>query len=693
VRPEWLRHMRPLSRRHPTVRPSACALALWAILCGLLFACSAAAQAPALEAEVQLGFDGHFRVGAWTPVRVVLHNRGEALTGEIALNVAAGPPIDGSPEELSYRRPLQLAANSVHTYAFTVPMRQTFEPLHLLVTDALGHTLFTHDVELHDAAVHSDLVLVLDERSGGYNFLSRTVPGRLDLAYAPTPDALPSDWLAYTGLAGIIVGDFAATRLEPAQVGAIREWVAFGGRLLFVGGPQLDVARSDLFTLLSPVAYAGGQRAVLVSDLGSAYGAFAKPVTLLTWKSRLSAGTSGDTLAGDPLTASRWYGEGRVGYIGFDVTDPQLSDWIGLGAFTAEPFNLLDNTGASLVGEAPVGDHAIWPMIRNHPVPTLGNWPVVPLVIAYFLVFGATALWARSQPRRWGLALAASGALSAALGLVLPRIDRADRAVVAFSITQIARNVHEGHLTVYAGLAQRTAADWRLADAAEAVAKPLSRGLDNDDPLIIQQGPNAYAIRSGRPVPWVPVVVDRSVRYPVDATVTTHTDGTTVAIENELPVALRDLVYIEPTRAVPLGRVDPHSHRTFDLPLQQSWWSRNNGSDWLAAEAIDALSRLGRHLDPYELTAMRQLIMSVLGDRPGAQSTPWGLPLLVGATDGTELPALFTGGHSQQGIHLFILPLVEAEAHPLPASFTLDLLKATLGSGAGTPSGTEANGP
>ncbi len=60
------------------------------------------------------------------------------------------------------------------------------------------------------------------------------------------PAQLPSDWLGYTGLDGLILDEPAWKALTSAQRQALVAWIRLGGRLDLYGGKEIDPASLDL---------------------------------------------------------------------------------------------------------------------------------------------------------------------------------------------------------------------------------------------------------------------------------------------------------------------------------------------------------------------------------------------------------------------------------------------------------------
>jgi hypothetical protein len=95
--------------------------------------------------------------------------------------------------------------------------------------------------------------LVKNENSGNPHFAKPFDPAQL-----------PSDWLGYTGLDGLILDEPAWKALTSAQRQALVAWIRLGGRLDLYGGKEIDPASLDL-----PLSDAGGKDLGWSLSLGS----------------------------------------------------------------------------------------------------------------------------------------------------------------------------------------------------------------------------------------------------------------------------------------------------------------------------------------------------------------------------------------------------------------------------------------
>ena len=97
---------------------------LFGFIAGIL-----AAPFPAYPAAVamdySLGFNGYFQLHEWTPLTVVLENRGRATSGTLEVIVTSGSEYQQDVYQSTYARDVDLPHNSKKRYAFTVMIKSS----------------------------------------------------------------------------------------------------------------------------------------------------------------------------------------------------------------------------------------------------------------------------------------------------------------------------------------------------------------------------------------------------------------------------------------------------------------------------------------------------------------------------------------------------------------------------------------
>jgi len=341
-RAPWLRF--PTAVR-VVVRRASVLVAAIALAAGPLALTGSAAGTLTMNAKLLL--QGHARAGAWAAVEVDLQNDGPAISGELRMD-------GGSQSNARYGMAVNLPTTS----------RQTFI-LHVQ-PPAFGRTVKV-DLVSGDKVIDSVSVAYLVHEStqlvvGVLAERSQALIAEIDLppntngaqaAIVPLTVAdLPDRAEGWSVLDRLVWQDVDSNQLSTEQIGALRHWLAAGGRLVIVGGSAgistLSAFPDDILPY-RPTATLDLDPTSLVSLLGplpasaSQLPAMAGPVA----HGRALA-TSGDQAVAAELT----YGSGRVTLLGFDPTTKWLAQsqnveamWrAALPARTADGAQLIDDT-------------------------------------------------------------------------------------------------------------------------------------------------------------------------------------------------------------------------------------------------------------------------------------------------------------------------------------------------------------
>ncbi|MGH7904532.1 MAG: hypothetical protein ACREPA_10495 [Candidatus Dormibacteraceae bacterium] len=261
----------------------------------------------------------------WGAYGVTVRNRGPDLSGEVRLVPSSGNTSFGSGTWTLYREPIQIAhgaTKSFTMYALTGPVGYTAE-----VTDGQEGVAASQRVSSGGGFGRGVL------GKGGSTFSIGLLSGSgnaasalhgLDIAHSSvTPITFggslpfPDSALHLQGLDAIVIDGYDTASLLPAQLTALREYVAFGGSLIVTGGsgwrrtllplpPELtplrpaSTGRASLDPLAEMVDRHSGQR-VAVAQGGAITG-------------RVVVAGAG----GPPLVVEGGYGQGRIVELTFD---------------------------------------------------------------------------------------------------------------------------------------------------------------------------------------------------------------------------------------------------------------------------------------------------------------------------------------------------------------------------------------
>jgi hypothetical protein len=315
------RRLTPFAFPRPPLRPARAlaAIGLFLAALGPLVGPVAAADGPTIEARVLLG--GHARIGSWMAIAVHLVNDGPAVSGELRL---AG----GTQGQTRFGTAVDLPTQSDKTYLLYAQPPAFGSELEITLADGdrkVGSTKVKFSI--HDAA--QLVVAVVAERPDGIVGGLRLLPNQNQVAplvMSIGPEDLPERVEAWNTLDRVVWQDIDADTLSPAQLDALRGWVAGGGRLVIAGGtagPGALAGFPDALLPYRPTAITD----VAAASLAGLLGALPAGATQLPALSgSLADGRVLASVGTQVVAAERAYGGGTVTLLGFDPTAAWIVD-------------------------------------------------------------------------------------------------------------------------------------------------------------------------------------------------------------------------------------------------------------------------------------------------------------------------------------------------------------------------------
>ncbi|MFL5756948.1 MAG: hypothetical protein ACJ77N_11690 [Chloroflexota bacterium] len=286
---------------------------------------SASAASPAqsqqgmtMQARPLLG--GHGRVGSWMAIAVDVANSGPPIVGE--LQIAGG--VTG---RTRFSTAVDLPTGSSKRY-FLYGQPPSFGNVEVgLVQD--GRTIRTAKFALTLHEQTQLLVGVVAEQAprlvGSIDLQAATgslVPAVVPLSVADLPERVE----AWEPIDRVVWQDVEMSQLSPAQLAALRGWLAGGGQLVVVGGtagPGTLAALPDDLVPYRPTSTLDVDAAAVRGLLGQLPdNAATLPALAGDPGSGRPLATSGDRV----IAAERVFGSGLVTLVGFDPTTPWIAD-------------------------------------------------------------------------------------------------------------------------------------------------------------------------------------------------------------------------------------------------------------------------------------------------------------------------------------------------------------------------------
>jgi len=639
-----------------------------------------AVDPPRMEARALLG--GHARLGTWMAIEVALENDGPPIVGELRL---AG----GAQGQTRFGVPVDLPTGSRKAYVLHVQPPSFGDRIEVaLVVD--GNPLATRKIAftLHDTT--QLLVGIVADQPGrlvGGIKLATTQNALPPATVTLTAEDLPERVEAWAALDRLIWQDVDAARLNPAQLTALRGWLAGGGRLVIVGGTAGPAALTGFPDAILPYRPTATIEAP-ASSLGALLGATpanAGDVTALagsTGPGRALA-TSGDRV----IAAELGYGNGAVDLVGFDPTLAWIADskagealWRGLVPPRAGGGPVVSGDDSQLVNAV-----ATLPSLA---LPPIGG--LIALLFGYILLIGPVnyLVLRRLDRREWAwltmpvlIVVFAFG--SYGFGAAL----RGSEVLVnEVAIIRGAADTEEGLGTVYVGIFSPNRGTYQVRVPGGALlSAPISSEM-NGGP---DQGAGSLDLLQGDPSRVRDLAVGfgslRTIRADAPAAVPRlsadlrlengHLVGT---IRNGSDRPLERVAIVLGGSVAVVGDISPGAGADVDLIVRGDNTFGQSLSDRIIGPAFFGDPSMS---GPDSQTAMvRHAVIDQLTYDPNFGSTgqlPADGPVLLGWADGDPLEIEIDGQQPRRtGQTLFYVPLRMA-VHG-PAVFSSDLVRSTV---------------
>ncbi len=208
---------------------------------------------PVSIVDIRVGFAGHYKLGRWTPVEVLLSAGSNSVTGDLAIVVPDG---DGAPTRI-VERGVAIKANEKTWTRTYVKLGRPRAAIAVTFRSTDGATVaertFSGDeipVALGAASKSGAAKLVLElgseiDLGSSIRFSDEGEPEESAVAYVDDPTRLPDRADGYDGVDLVVITTGKPEfyrHFSPAALDALDQWLHLGGRMLIsVGrnGPEL----------------------------------------------------------------------------------------------------------------------------------------------------------------------------------------------------------------------------------------------------------------------------------------------------------------------------------------------------------------------------------------------------------------------------------------------------------------------
>ncbi|MEW6187898.1 MAG: hypothetical protein AB1585_19390 [Thermodesulfobacteriota bacterium] len=354
--------------------------------------------ADSISMEPHLGFNGTFPLNNWTPLSVLLENRGRDFQGRLELITTSGSEYRNDVRQRTYVTEVDLPQNSQKVFTFTAFIDSYSHPLIIrLLHD--GKPFLYHSLNLRNHFVTQPILLFAGESP---NDLSSLVIEDYQPVYSPLR-SLPDHWYGYLGVKGLVLKTGSLRSLRIRQFRALEQWIKSGGYLILVGTPLENLPPKESMESILPCKILGFEqkRNLPALERFSNYPLFPRnPILILKTTSAPAAALlkEGDL----PLILEKNQGLGKILFLTFDITDLPFRNWPGRTGFWE---NILQKSPTISDLNLQALEEKIFPlMLSNLP----GRFPY--FFLALFLCLGYILLIAlvlkmseknRERGKRW----------------------------------------------------------------------------------------------------------------------------------------------------------------------------------------------------------------------------------------------------------------------------------------------------
>lgn len=317
--------------------------------------------------SLEIGFNGIFRHGYWTPIRIDVLARNEPLEGQLIFRIPSAHLLSSQPSYTHVSVPIDLPAGHQRRQWVNWPLLGIPYPLEIAFADSSEREIATYAFDLRQAATDGPIILVLDPEGQSWAWLgdasteeSTTLPSRrlgvegTAVSYVYRPEDVPSQAMALIALTAVIVRDtFPLEGLSTRQSEEMLAYVRQGGHLVLVGGS-------------TPPKLPATWRRWLTTDLGEGVTSWhfhQSETSTPAWQLVPEASSTAIEVGTRSFLVSERIGDGRVTFLAADPTT--FPDNLGHELLPALKELIVSNDDRPPIPAANLSDRPMWDLAAN----------------------------------------------------------------------------------------------------------------------------------------------------------------------------------------------------------------------------------------------------------------------------------------------------------------------------------------
>lgn len=283
--------------------------------------------------QSEMGYQGKIKHDKWNPLKLTLTSDRD-ISGDVVVQIQN---YNGFGYQTSYVQQVDLPKDTPKEVVIGVPGAVLNKDNNQILFYEGSYTKgkqipFASGKNYVQASPYQGaLIAVLSDDPDTMNFMNVLNGKGNSVNVFPLKNAsVPSDGMLLNGLDVIVINNFASDTLSEPQRKAITDWVNGGGTLILAGGAGYAKTAAP-FADITPVVADGTTTVHSLDELEKLGG---KPLKLdgaftISTAKAVEGAQIGIEADGQPLFASKAYGQGSVQYAAYDLAMEPVSSWAG----------------------------------------------------------------------------------------------------------------------------------------------------------------------------------------------------------------------------------------------------------------------------------------------------------------------------------------------------------------------------
>lgn len=283
--------------------------------------------------QSEMGYQGKIKHDKWNPLKLTLTSDRD-ISGDVVVQIQN---YNGFGYQTSYVQQVDLPKDTPKEVVIGIPGAMLNKDNNQILFYEGSYTkgkqipFATGKNYVQASPYQGALIAVLSDDPDTMNFMNVLNGKGNSVNVFPLKNAsVPSDGMLLNGLDVIVINNFASDTLSEPQRKAITDWVNGGGTLILAGGAGYTKTAAP-FADITPVVANGTTTVNSLAELEKLGG---KPLKLdgaftISTAKAVEGAQIGIEADGQPLFASKTYGQGSVQYAAYDLAMEPVSSWAG----------------------------------------------------------------------------------------------------------------------------------------------------------------------------------------------------------------------------------------------------------------------------------------------------------------------------------------------------------------------------